>query len=250
MEPLISIITISYNSESTIEQTIKSVITQSYPKIEYIIIDGGSKDNTLDKVKSFKSQISKFISESDKGIYDAMNKGLKLATGDIIGFLNADDFLYDERVIEDIAKEFERTNAEVIYGNKIYVDPVFTQKVTRVWNPGVYNRLNFKRGWMPPHLSTYIKKSMYEKFGYFNLSFKIAADYELLFRFMYINKAKSFYLDRNIVFMRAGGVSNSTLKNYWISNYEVFKSWKINNQKISPLIIIEKPFRKIKQFFK
>ena len=250
MNTKVSIITISYNSESTIEQTIKSVLTQTYSDIEYIIIDGGSKDKTPVKVKSFKSGISKFISEPDKGIYDAMNKGLKLASGDIIGFLNADDFLYDENVIEDIVNEFKRKDADVIYGNKIYVDPVNTQKITRVWKPGLYNRLNFKRGWMPPHLSTYIKKSMYDKCGKFNLGFKIAADYELLFRIMYINNAKSFYLDRNIVFMRAGGVSNSSLKNYWISNYEVFKSWGINNQKISPLIIIEKPFRKIKQFFK
>lgn len=250
MIPKISIITISFNNRETIEHTMNSVFEQSYSNIEYIIIDGNSSDGTMDLVNKNKAKIDLIISEKDKGIYDAMNKGLKNATGDIIGFINADDFLHDKEVINDIAEAFENSKADVVYGNKIYVQPDDISKITRIWKPGNYNRKNFKRGWMPPHLSTYIRASAYQQFGIFNTSFKIAADYELLFRFMYVNKLSAHYIDRNIVYMRAGGLSNSSLKNYWISNFEVYKSWGLNGESVSPTIIFEKPLRKLKQIIR
>lgn len=248
MNPKISIITITYNNKATIAQTIDSVVSQTYQNIEYIVIDGKSSDGTVEIAKSYGSKIHKIISEKDFGIYDAMNKGLRNVTGEIVGFINADDFLHDENVIADLAAAFMESDCKIIYGNKIYVSPENTNKVTRIWKPGIFNKNNFKKGWMPPHLSTYIKKEVYDQIGLFNTNFKIAADYELLFRMMYVNNVKAEYIDRNIVFMRAGGVSNSSLKNYWISNWEVYKSWGLNGKRISPIIIFEKPLRKLKQF--
>lgn len=245
----ISIITVVWNNKDTIEEAIESVLNQTYNNIEYIIVDGESTDGTVDIIKSFGDKITKFISEPDNGLYDAMNKGVSLATGDVIGFLNADDMLNSDDCIEAIATEFQSEELDVVYGDKIYVDPDDTDKLLRYWKAGEFDKSNYKKGWMTPHLSTYIKRSLYEKYGGFRQDFKIAADYELMLRFIYKNDAKIKYIPKVIAKMRAGGVSNSSLKNILISNYEVYKGWKVNNLSVSPLIILRKPMSKIKQFF-
>ena len=243
----ISIITKSYTRANTISETIKSVLGQDYHDIEYIIVDGKSNDGTDDIVRSYTDRISTFVSEKDNGIYDAMNKGIAIAKGDVVGFINSDDMLNSNDCISAIADIFKTYNPDVVYGDKIYVEPNNTNKVIRYWKAGKYQRRNFKKGWMPPHLSTYIKKALYEKYGGFRADLKIAADYELLFRFMYKYDATSKYLPKVIAKMRAGGTSNKSLNNILISNYEVYKSWRVNGLNISPLIIIRKPLSKIVQ---
>jgi glycosyltransferase involved in cell wall biosynthesis len=243
----VSIITISYNNSKTIAETIESVIKQTYKNIEYIIVDGKSVDNTVGIIKSYGASITKFISEKDSGIYDAMNKGIMLARGDIIGFINADDKLNSDNCISEIVNVFQADDLDIVYGDKIYTKNNNTDKIVRYWKAGEYNRKNFKRGWMPPHLSTYIKASFYQKHGKFRTDFRIAADYELMFRFMYKYKAKSKYLPMVIARMRIGGISNKSIKNILVSNYEVYKSWKINGFHISPFIIARKPISKVTQ---
>ena len=245
----VSIITVVYNNNKTISDAIESVINQSYKNIEYIVIDGGSTDGTVDVVKDYGSRIDKFISEPDNGIYDAMNKGVRLATGDVIGFINSDDLLNSEDCIECIVKRFVESGADIVYGDKVYVASNNISKQLRYWKAGVFARNNYKKGWMTPHLSTYIKKDLYVKYGDFRSDFKIAADYELMFRFIYKHKVKVCYLPKVIAKMRVGGVSNSSLKNILLSNYEVYRSWGLNGFKVSPLIILQKPIRKLKQFF-
>ncbi len=245
----VSIITITYNSSKTLDETVKSVLGQSYDDIEYIIIDGQSADNTVEIIKSYGDRISKYISEKDNGIYDAMNKGVSLAKGDIIGFINSDDKLNSDDCVSEIVKVFQIYNTDVVYGDKIYTASSNTDKVIRYWRAGEYNKNNFKKGWMPPHLSTYIKREFYEKYGKFRTDFKIAADYELMFRFMYKYNAKSKYLPKVIARMRAGGISNKSIKNILISNYEVYKSWRVNGFRVSPFIIVRKPISKTIQLF-
>jgi len=246
----VSIITVVWNNKDTIEEAINSVLNQTYQNIEYIVIDGNSNDGTVEIIKSFGSRISKFISERDDGLYDAMNKGIQIATGEIIGFINADDTINSIDCIEQIVDVFKNNDTDIVYGDKVYVDPTDTSKTVRYWKAGEFCIDNYKKGWMTPHLSTYIKKSVYDKFGGFRNDFKIAADYELMLRFIYKNKTKIKYLPITIAKMRAGGLSNGSLKNIAISNYEVYKSWKVNNLDISPLIIIRKPFRKLIQLLK
>ena len=245
----VSIITIAYNNSETISETVESVLKQSYNNIEHIIIDGQSVDNTVEIIKSYGDRFSKYISEKDNGIYDAMNKGVTLAKGDIIGFINADDKLNSNDCVSEIVKVFQIQNSDVVYGDKIYTEANNPDKVVRYWKSGEYNKNNFKKGWMPPHQSTYIKAEFYKKYGKFRTDFKIAADYELMFRFMYKYKAKSKYLPKVIASMRTGGISNKSLKNILISNFEVYKSWRVNGFSVSPLIIIRKPLSKAIQLF-
>jgi len=243
----VSIITISYNNSSTIAETIDSVLMQSYRNIEYIIVDGKSADNTIGIIKSYGAKINKFVSEKDDGIYHAMNKGIRLAEGDIIGFINADDKLNSKNCLSKIVNLFQAHDIDIVYGDKIYTKEYEPDKIVRYWKAGEYNRKNFKKGWMPPHLSTYIKTAFYREYGLFRTDFRIAADYELLFRFMYKYNAKSKYLPMVIARMRAGGISNRSIKNILVSNYEVYKSWKINGFSVSPFIIARKPISKVTQ---
>ncbi len=245
----ISIVTICYNSAKTIEDTIKSVLNQNYNNIEYIVIDGGSNDGTQKIINSYISQISYFVSEPDGGLYDAMNKGLKKCTGDVVGFINSDDFLSDKNVINEIARCFANFDTNIVYGDTRFVSREDKTKTTRYWKAGKYSEKKFKLGWMPPHLSTYIKKSLYDKHGYFRSDLNIAADYELLLRFIVKNKNSPFYLQKEIAVMRDGGISNSSLSNRFNSLIQVYKSWKINDLKVNPFIIVMKPLSKVSQFF-
>jgi glycosyltransferase involved in cell wall biosynthesis len=246
----VSIITIAYNAEETISDTIKSVINQSYENIEYIIVDGASKDKTVSIVRSFGFKVSKFISEPDKGIYDAMNKGLALATGDIIGILNADDIYADSNVITDVVKKFEVEKAEGLYADLVYVKREDTNKITRYWRSGNYSKGKFLKGWMPPHPTFFVKREIYEKYGNFNLDLRSAADYEIMLRFIHKHEIKITYLPRVITKMRVGGQSNVTLKNRIKANKEDREAWRINGLKPGVFTMIRKPLSKVGQFFR
>lgn len=244
----VSIITIAYNSAETIEDTIKSIITQDYSNIEYIIIDGGSTDKTLSIVDKFKDSITTIISEPDKGIYDAMNKGVQNATGDIVGILNSDDIYANKKVVTHIVKAIG--NKDSIYADLVYVDRANTDKITRYWKSGKYRKGIFKKGWMPPHPTFFIRKSCYDQYGTYNLRLKSAADYELMLRMLHKHNISVTYLQEVITKMRVGGQSNVTLLNRLNANKEDRLAWVINDLKPGPLTLIMKPIRKISQFFK
>ena len=245
----VSLVTVCYNSADTIEDTLRSVLSQSYPDIEYILIDGASKDATLQKIEPIKSKIAKLVSEPDKGIYDAINKGILLATGDIVGVLNSDDFYTDDKVIEDVVKTFKNTQCDCSYADLQYVDRDHPDTVKRNWISGEYADGMFLKGWMPPHPTFFIKRKCYQDFGLFNLQLKSAADYELMLRMLHVHKIKSSYINRVLVKMRIGGKSNVTLVNRIKANREDKMAWKINNIKPRFYTLALKPLSKIGQFF-
>ncbi len=245
----VSIITVCFNSEATIDKTLKSVAIQNYPFIEHIIIDGGSTDSTIKIIAEYSLTTKRVISEPDKGIYDAMNKGLSMATGDIIGILNSDDFYCRNDVIES-ASRFLTNNPEFdgVYSDLVYVDRMNTNKVIRKWKAGSFNPKNFYWGWMPPHPTIFFKKEVYHSVGHFNLSFRSAADYEFLIRACIKFEKKLHYLPGTTVYMRAGGMSNANLKNRLKANAEDRLAWKVNGLKGGYLASFAKPIRKIFQF--
>lgn len=244
----ISIITVVYNGASTLRSCIDSVLSQDYSSVEYIIVDGQSKDGTVDLVKSYGSRIDQFISEPDKGIYDAMNKGLKLATGDVIGILNADDFYASNTVISDIVKEMKVTNADGAYGDLEYVDAINNDLVKRSWKSGAYKINSFMNGWMPPHPTFFLKKTVYEAKGGFRLDLGSAADYELMLRIIHKEAIKLAYVPKVLVKMRMGGVSNSNLSNRLAANRNDRKAWEVNGLKPHFYTLWLKPLRKVLQF--
>ncbi|PBQ31321.1 glycosyl transferase [Sphingobacteriaceae bacterium] len=245
----ISIITITYNSAATLEETLLSVINQTYHDIEYIIVDGKSTDDTLKIIDKHKDKISKVISEKDKGLYDALNKGIDMATGDVIGILHSDDFYIDNQVIEKYAKTFLKNNSDSVYSDLYYVDKSNTDKIIRKWKSGDYSEKSFINGWMPPHPTFFLKKEIYKKFGKFNTDFKSAADYELMLRFIEKNKISISYLPEYTVKMRVGGKSNVSVQNRVNANFEDRRAWEINGLKPRFYTLYLKPFRKILQFF-
>ena len=248
--PKITIVTIVYNGEKYIRETILSIINQGYENLEYIIIDGGSTDNTLNIIDEFKSKINVIISEKDSGISDAFNKGLSHATGDLIGFLNADDFYIDHNVIGEVVAKMKEEKAESLYADLYYVAAEDTNKVIRNWVSGKYNRQKFLYGWMPPHPTFFVKRSAYQKFGKFNLSLKSAADYELMLRFLFKNKLSTCYLPRPLVRMRVGGMSNVSLRNRIKANKEDRMAWEMNGLKPKSFTLLVKPLRKLIQYVK
>jgi len=221
----ISIITVCYNSAETITDTITSVASQQYNDKEHIIVDGASRDSTMDIVKSADS-ISRYISEPDKGIYDGMNKGLRLATGDVIGLLNADDFYADDTVLSQVANVFKDPNIKACFANLVYVDQHDTSRVVRYWKSRPYQQGLFKSGWMPAHPTFFVKKEVYAQYGLFDLSYKIAADFELLFRLIEQKNIPTAYIDNVLVNMRTGGTTNKNLKNIWAQNKEIIHTLK------------------------
>ncbi|KGE71129.1 glycosyltransferase family 2 protein [Spirochaeta lutea] len=245
----ISVITVSFNNEQTIADTIQSIKEQDHRNIEYIIIDGASQDTTLQVIDSFGPVVSHVVSEPDRGIYDAMNKGIGIASGDAIGFLNADDMYYDSKVLSDVDLLFKRTNSDVVYGDIEFVDPVHTNRVKRKWRAGEYKPGSFVRGWMPPHPAFFAKKSIFLKYGSFRLDLGSSADYELMLRFLHVNKVPAVYLSRMCVKMRLGGASNANLGNRLLANSNDKKSWVVNGIRPKWYTTILKPLRKISQFF-
>ena len=244
----ISIITSTYNSAATIRDTLESVRSQDYPDVEHIIIDGLSLDNTLKIVRLFP-HVNCIVSEKDKGIYDAMNKGIKTSSGDIIGILNSDDFYVDNQVLSDIVTLFKADpGLQCVYADLNYVDTQNTSKIIRKWKSGEFFENSFKLGWMPPHPTFFVKKSVYNQYGVFNLDMGTAADYELMLRFLEKYKCKVAYLPRIIINMRAGGASNQHLAARWAAHKKDKEAWKINGLRASFYTLYLKPLRKLKQF--
>ncbi len=244
----ISIITIAFNSEETIEDTIKSVIAQDYDDVEYIIIDGGSTDGTLKIIEKYEDKIAKVVSEPDKGIYDAMNKGVRASTGELIGILNSDDFYASETVLSEIAQAIGDNDS--IYADLVYVDRENTEKVVRYWKAGEYKEDCFFKGWMPPHPTFFLRKRLYDKYGDYNLKLKSAADYELMLRMLHKYRISVAYLPKVITKMRVGGQSNVTLKNRLKANKEDRMAWELNGLEPKFYSLYLKPARKITQFLK
>jgi glycosyltransferase involved in cell wall biosynthesis len=243
----ISIITVVYNNSQTINYAIESVLAQDYPDIEYIIIDGASTDGTVEIIKSYRDRIAKFISEPDKGIYDAMNKGLKLATGDIIGILNSDDFYPTNTVISDIVREFETKDVEMVFGDLVFVKPDDLNKVVRSYSTPDFTPNKFAWGWMPPHPTCYLKRSVYERYGDFKTDYRIAADYEILTRFMAKHQITYSHIPKILIKMRTGGVSTRNFKSNWILNREIVRGCAENGIQTNMLKVCSKYFAKIFQ---
>jgi len=244
----ISIITVCFNSAATIGTAIQSVLDQDYDNIEYIIIDGKSTDNTLEVIESFGSGVSKVISEKDKGIYDAINKGIEAATGDFVGLLHSDDFFADSHVISKIAAGLKASQADAVYSDLVYVAKEQPDKVIRNWKSGTYEHGMFFQGWMPPHPTFYVRRSLYHELGMYNLNFSISADYELMLRFIHKHQIKVHYIPEVLLKMRVGGKSNVSIKNRIQANLEDRRAWKINGLKAGMLTAIMKPLSKLKQF--
>jgi glycosyltransferase involved in cell wall biosynthesis len=229
----ITIITVSYNSEKTLNTTLKSVQNQNYRNIEHIIIDGASSDKTLSIVKKF-SYIKKIISEKDKGIYDAMNKGLQIATGDIICFLNSDDFYASNNVLSSVNKIFkDNPTLDACYSDLIYVDSLNTSKIIRYWKSSNFNFGSFAKGWCPPHPTFFVRRSVYEHFGNFDLNYHLASDVELMMRFLEVQKINARYIPELWIKMRLGGTTNKNLKNIIIQNKEILYALKNHNLSVN-----------------
>lgn len=208
----ITIITVTYNSEKTIRDTLESVLKQSYHNIEYIIVDGASKDNTLQIVREYEAMFDdrlRYISESDQGAYDAMNKGLGMATGDIVGFLNSDDFFISDDVLQKVANAFEKNDIDAVYGDVHYVKAEDVSKRVRYYSSRFFVRPLMRFGFMPAHPSFYCRREIYQKYGGFDTSFKIAADFENLLKLIYIHRIKTKYINKDFVSMRLGGMSTA-----------------------------------------
>jgi glycosyltransferase len=243
----VSVITATFNSAATLTDTLSSVRDQTYPLVEHLIIDGGSKDNTMEIVAGFP-HIKQICSEKDRGIYDAMNKGVKRATGDIVGILNSDDFYASENVLREVVDTFEQSGCDAVYGDLQYVDKDDVSKVVRYWRSGPYQQGAFKWGWMPPHPSFFVRHTLYDRCGLFNLDMKTAADYELMLRMIHKEGASLQYLPNVLVKMRTGGASNSSMASRLKANADDRKAWDVNGLTPYWFTMYLKPIRKITQF--
>lgn len=244
---LISIITPTYNSAETVKDTLSSVAMQEGVDVEHIIVDGLSKDNTMELVRSFP-HVARVDSEKDSGIYDAMNKGIRRAKGEIVGILNSDDLYAHPGVLRKVADLFRDESIDAVYADLEYVDRQNTNKVVRYWKSGKYSTTQFYYGWMPPHPTFFIRRHFYEKFGEFNCNLRSAADYELMLRFLLKHKLKPAYLPEVIVKMRTGGMSNASFSNRLKANREDREAWRLNAIQPFFFTLFLKPFRKILQY--
>jgi glycosyltransferase involved in cell wall biosynthesis len=248
-EITISIITVCHNSALTIRDTIKSVLEQSYSRIEYIIIDGNSIDGTIEIIRSFPKGISRFVSEPDKGMYDAINKGIKLATGEIVGILNSDDFFYDKDIVKQIAETFMDQQTDAIFGDAVFVKPLNTNKLVRYYSSKNFIPSRFRFGYMPAHPTFYVKREFFEELGYYKTDYKIGADFDLLVRFLYVNHLKYRYIEKPFLIMRMGGISNKSIISKITLNKEIARACRENNLSTNYLFIYSKYFTKVFEFF-
>lgn len=243
----VSIITATYNSAATVAHSLRSVAEQAHPEIEHIIIDGASSDATMNIVSSFP-HVSVKVSEKDKGIYDAMNKGIQKASGDIVGILNSDDFYASDKILSRVVSVFQTTGCDAVYGDLQYVQKEEITNVVRYWKSGKYSEGAFRWGWMPPHPTFFVKRELYERLGSFNLGMKTAADYELMLRFIHKGRISLQYIPAILVKMRTGGASNESLHNRLKANEDDKKAWAINGLKPFWFTLYLKPIRKISQY--
>ncbi len=246
----ISVITVCFNSEKSILDTLKSVNNQNWKNLEHIIIDGGSEDNTLNIINKFGDRVTKLISEKDRGIYNAMNKGISLADGDVIGFLNSDDFYCNSSILSEYGKKFtEDKKLDAIYGDIAYIKQNTDSgiHILRNWKTGPYNKGSFSRGWVPPHPSFYAKKELFNSFGCFREDLKFASDFDLISRFM-SKGIKVEYLRGNKIYMRVGGATNKSWSNIYKGNLEIIRSLKMNGFSMSNTYFLYKIMNRLKQY--
>ncbi|RYY46080.1 MAG: glycosyltransferase [Chitinophagaceae bacterium] len=246
--PRVSIITVTFNSAEFLQDCINSISAQNYPNIEYIIVDGKSTDQTMAIVRKNEARVDFWISETDKGMYDAINKGLAVATGDIVGLLNSDDVLDNNNVIQTIVDSFEQQGVDSIYGDLEFVDRNDVNKVMRIWKGQPFNRSRFRYGWMPAHPTFYIKRSLVEKYGAYENHYFSAADYEFMSRYLYLNKVSAYYIPELLVRMRMGGQSNVNLKQRLRANRRDYLAMKKNKIPFAFFVSILKPLIKVHQF--
>lgn len=243
----ISIITVVYNNERTIKSAIDSVLGQANIDLEYIIVDGASKDKTMEVVRSYGEQVHKVVSEPDKGIYDAMNKGIGMATGEIIGILNSDDVYENENILSSVVSSFASTNCDCVYGNIVYVSESDLNKVIRYWKPG--KQKSFFSGWHPAHPTFFVRNKTYQKYGLYRLDMPVAADFEMMFRLMENHKLSAAYLDMVMVRMRLGGASNNSVSSIRSGFKDIQKAFIVNGSKMPLLYPLKRYIPKLKEFF-
>jgi len=247
----VSIITVTLNSISTINDCLESISSQEYNNIQHIVIDGASTDGTLSILESKHSQINTLISQPDNGIYDAMNKGIKIATGDIVGFLNSDDFYANNKVISKVVKEFQKNPIiDACYADLIYTDQFDITRNIRYWKSSKFRPGLFSKGWSPPHTTFFVRNSIYKKFGCFNLNYKISSDIDLMMRFLEKYKINVKYIPEIWIKMRMGGASNKSVRSIINQNLEVLNALSKNNLPSNFLIFfLFKIISRVKQFF-
>ncbi len=243
----ISVVTVVFNNERQVEEAIKSVLAQNYPDVEYVIVDGGSTDGTVDVIKKYEEDIAGWVSEPDEGIYDAMNKGLGMISGEVVGFLNSDDMYYNEQVLEKIAAVFKEEKWDACCGDILYVSGSDSQKVNRHWKTGPYQEGAFRKGWVPPHPGFFVRKKILDAHGGFNPAFPISADFELMLRLIERFNIKIKYIPEVVVKMRWGGSSTRNLKSIVKGNLEKYRAFKTNKVKVSPLYFLNNFLFKFKQ---
>jgi len=243
----VSIITVSLNSADTLEACIRSVIGQTHREIEHISVDGRSGDGTLDVIEKYRDHFAARLCEKDGGIYEAMNKGLALAGGEFVGFLNSDDVYAADDIIARVVEVVAEGSLDSCYGDIVYVDPKDSGRTIRYWEAGPFDVGNIKKGWMPPHPAFFVRRSIYRRFGGFNLAFPVVADYEIMLRFLYKHRISSGYLPRIILRKRTGGISNPTLLNVLRNNAACHKAWIANGLRPSWGIFVRKVLTKFSQ---
>jgi len=243
----ISIITATYNAAATIRDCLECIKEQTVA-VEHILVDGMSEDSTLSIIQEYNTPMTHVLSEPDNGIYDAMNKGLKLAGGEIIGILNADDFYPAKDTLNKVVKAFDNPQIDACYGDLLYVDGTNTDKIVRNWHSGSFNPGKFYWGWMPPHPTFFVRRSVYDRYGLFNTELGSAADYEIMLRFLVKHEIQAAYIPEVLVKMRTGGVSNASVKNRLTANKMDRKAWKVNGLKPYPWTLSMKPLRKVGQW--
>ena len=244
----ISIITVTLNSERYLAECIQSVVNQTHPHIEHIIVDGGSTDRTLGIIEEQKGNLAQWISEKDNGMYDALNKGMAMATGDVVGILNSDDILASQDVIATIAQNFTTNNVDSIYGDLVYVYPSDLSRIKRVWKGYNYSRRKFAYGWMPAHPTFYVKRELITQLGGYQTHYFTAADFEFMARYLFKHRISSHYIPKLLIKMRDGGQSNKTIKSRLRANRRDYLAMKRNGFRFPLISSVLKPLRKIPQF--
>ena len=249
----ISVVTVCYNAAPTLADAVESVLGQLPDRqapfdLEYIVVDGGSTDGTLNLLEPYRDRIATLISEPDRGLYDAMNKGINAATGDVVAILNADDVYASNEVLARVTALFKASDVEAVYGDLHYVAADDVSRVTRSWQAGTYRPGAFRRGWMPPHPTLFVRRACYDRWGLFSMALRSAADYELMLRFIHRHGMSLAYLPETLVLMRAGGVSNASLMHRIRAHREDWKAWRMNGFHPSLLTMLAKPLRKLPQF--
>ncbi|MFM7852044.1 MAG: glycosyltransferase family 2 protein [Flammeovirgaceae bacterium] len=245
----VSIITVCYNAASTIVDAIHSVRQQDYEPIEYIVVDGNSTDGTVDVIQQHHSDIDRWVSEPDKGIYDAMNKGVAMATGDVVGILNSDDFYSSQSIISQVARQFENPDVDAVFGDLVIVDPKELNKVVRKYSARQWNPQKLAWGFMPPHPTFFVRKKFYEDLGLYKTDYRISSDYELMIRFLLVHKLRYKYIPLQMVTMRKGGVSSRNIKSNIILNEEIVRACNENGVRTNRFMIYSKYFKKIGELF-